>query len=144
MPRLQWDEKLGASGGWTTMYKGWEIGIQESYSRGPKRWYVTYRIIDPEKDYFSGSIKRFSNSYFFVDTKEQALSKAMEKINNELIPHEQLIREIDKRDEGWYCPDCGRFSKEPQMVFGEQWVNHWDENERWLVKVHYDGCHGWD
>ncbi|GAH14181.1 unnamed protein product, partial [marine sediment metagenome] len=101
-------------------------------------------VLDPTKDYFSGMIKRFASRNIYAETKEEALDKAVVYLETELIPHEKQIKEIDKRSQGWYCTDCGKFSDTPQMVFGEQWVNHWDENERWLVKVHYDGCRGWD
>ena len=51
----------------------------------------------------------------------------------------------DKRDKGYYCVYCKKFSDKAQMGWGIGIVRDGEnENNRWVVKDHYDGCRGWD
>ena len=53
---------------------------------------------------------------------------------------------VDKREEGFYCSMCGKFSKMQQMPSGKDCIifPHRTSDEMWIVNYHYDGCRGWD
>lgn len=64
---------------------------------------------------------------------------------------------IDKRKEGFYCIDCGKFSKDCIMSAVGLFSEAEDGStiifkhdimgritEVWRVYLHYDGCYGWD
>jgi hypothetical protein len=142
---LEWDKDTGSSGGWVTHYRKFEVSIQEDETyKNPntKKWYVCYRILDPKKDYFSGNIKFFTSHYSYADTKEDVMIGAKKQVDKEYYDSYFDKKEVDMRDKGYYCCHCDKFSKTKQMVFGETWICK--DKERWLVKDHYDGCHGWD
>ena len=53
---------------------------------------------------------------------------------------------VDKREGGYYCSMCSKFSKMQQMPSGKDYVIFPQKapNEIWIVNSHYDGCRGWD
>ena len=49
---------------------------------------------------------------------------------------------IDKRDDGYYCGMCGRFSNSEYMSSGTRTIypnNHEKSKELWIVNAHHNG-----
>jgi hypothetical protein len=139
---MKWNEKIGSSGGWVEQYKGFEVSAQEGEKYGRKQFYIVIRKLDKEKDWFDGQLEYFKSFYEYCDSAEEAIKKGCEIVDKESYPSYHNKIKIDKTNEGYYCIDCGKFSKECKMGFGRIWVHK--NNEMWYVNNHYCGCRGWD
>lgn len=69
-----------------------------------------------------------------------------ERYRNNFIQELEKRKVIDKRELGFYCSHCGKFSinemaftRKDKVIFPKN-----NKTELWLVNSHYDGCMGWD
>jgi len=78
------------------------------------------------------------NNFFKQVTVEKYRESFLQKLSIRTV--------IDKRNQGFYCLYCGKFSKMQQMPSGKDRVIFPNNNnsEIWIVNSHYDGCRGWD
>ena len=84
-------------------------------------------------------LKELAKQLYFEDVK-------VERYRNDFLIRLDKSQSVsDKRAEGFYCIDCGKFHKESiaferfnKVVFPRS------TGEIWIVNVHYDGCWGWD
>ena len=94
------------------------------------------------------------------ETQQQQLRQlAKEIITNEIkdteiqsIAVEHVCNEknifVDKRNEGYYCIQCGTFKQSAMMGLEKDKVvcdkNFGATRTVYITHVHYDGCVGWD
>lgn len=90
-------------------------------------------------------LKRLAKSMYFNTVKSEDARKNFERAI-------ETLTVFDKRQNGYYCTYCKRFSKNRQMPEGqdERVIYHspgafaGNPDAIWIVKPHYDGCRGWD
>lgn len=86
-------------------------------------------------------LKQEAKTLFFDTVK-------VDKYRESFLEKLKTYTVIDKRDEGFYCCHCRKFSKTPTAFETMNKVCHPRNSETikeiWLVNDHYDGCFGWD
>lgn len=69
-----------------------------------------------------------------------------DKFRENFLSELQKRNVIDKREDGFYCSQCSKISKNQSAFVQRDRVVFPKKNdlELWIVNSHYDGCTGWD
>lgn len=81
-------------------------------------------------------IKKLAKDLYYADVKNEEWRKSF-------LWAVKQKEVLDKRELGFYCFYCKKFSKTP-IAFELKDKVIFENNEIWIVHQNYDGCRGWD
>lgn len=114
-----------------------------------KKFIVVCRTeyLKQKKVYVVIYLKKYNYFYESLNIQSNNIEDEIKKLKKYIDTLAKLkIKVIDKTSKGFYCVQCEKFSKNPLMVTNNkpELIKTKKENVFNLVKLHYDGCRGWN